>query len=182
MLGEARVTHRNTADSDEEEPLREQPALYDELNWAPCSVGRGCSFLMVPFVVGLVGLTWVPYIQVFGDGSFSGFVCLAIFHILLFLLLLSYFQAVVSKHDNYSLRGTDRSLTVTVMIAVIVYRSRERPPSVAREGCINAKPGVQEMQVYTVISPVTFTLLQHNKEAGFESRPLLPMGGKCSWI
>jgi hypothetical protein len=80
---------------EENEPLREHPALFSEIRWTPFSLGRACSFFMIPFVVGIVGLTWVPYVRIFGDGTSLGIACLVVFHVLLFLLVLSYFQAVV---------------------------------------------------------------------------------------
>lgn len=83
---------------EEESPFKDVPEFFDDIKWAPCSFARACSFLMMPFVIGIIGLTYIPYIAYFGSGGFGGIVCLVIFHVLLLLLLASYFQAVVSDY------------------------------------------------------------------------------------
>ena len=70
--------------------------FFHELNWAPCSLGRACSFLMMPFILGIMALTYVPYVHFLNNGSITGFMCMIIFHALLLLTLASYFQTVVS--------------------------------------------------------------------------------------
>ena len=82
---------------EESSPLKISPEFYNELKWTPCSLGRACSFLMMPFVFGIMGLTYVPYVAHFGDGSFKGGLCLFIFHILLLLTVTAYLQVVVSS-------------------------------------------------------------------------------------
>jgi hypothetical protein len=82
---------------EENEPFRRQPVFYRELQWAPCSLGRACSFFMIPFVFGIIGITWIPFMRVFADGSLTGGFCLLVFHGLLMLLSLSYFQAIVGE-------------------------------------------------------------------------------------
>jgi hypothetical protein len=59
---------------------------------APCTVGRAISSIMVPLVVGMVVLTWFPYVYVHFDGSVRGYICLGVFHLLAFLTLASFFQ------------------------------------------------------------------------------------------
>ena len=83
---------------EESAPLKsgETPVLFTDVRWAPCSLGRACSLLMMPFVLGIVALTYVPYTRHFGDRSLSGTICLTVFHLLLGLLLASYFQVMVS--------------------------------------------------------------------------------------
>jgi hypothetical protein len=84
-------------EEDEKDSLQEHPKLYSDIKWAPMSLGRACSLLMMPFVLGIVALTYVPYIYRFNNGTFYGGFCLVIFHVLLSLMMVSYFQVSVSQ-------------------------------------------------------------------------------------
>jgi len=83
---------------DEEHALRPKdeniPKFYSQVRWAPCSLGRACSFVMVPFVFAMMALTYVPYVAHFAIGTAKGTLLLIVFHLLLILTLVSYFQTV----------------------------------------------------------------------------------------
>ena len=81
---------------EEEAPLKQIRKIDTAQRCAPCSAGRACSFLMVPFVLGIVSVTYIPYVKRFNDGSLVSGICLLIFHFLLFMMIASYFQVIVS--------------------------------------------------------------------------------------
>ncbi len=81
---------------------------------APCGLARMCGTIMVCIVLGLISLTWIPMVKVYGDGKLSHTLILLAFHILLFLLLASYFQTMftdpgtVRKQWHREVAGTSQ--------------------------------------------------------------------------
>ncbi|GBG30738.1 Palmitoyltransferase [Hondaea fermentalgiana] len=63
---------------------------------SPCGAARILGSCMMFLVVGLVLLSYVPMMHFYADGSATGSIVLLIFHVLIVLTLVSYFQTALT--------------------------------------------------------------------------------------